>query len=84
MNDQSRTITLDGISYDVGQFSQGVQQAVAIYNAINAQLQTEQLAVVKSQAALQSIGAQIGEAVKKELAEIQAKAAEGAAEAAAE
>lgn len=74
MTEQARTITLDGISYDIAQFSQGVQSAVGIYNAINADLQKEQLAVIKSQAALQSIGAQIGEAVKKELAEIQEKA----------
>jgi hypothetical protein len=77
MTEQARTITLDGISYAVDQFSQGVQQAIGIYNAINAQLQTEQLAVIKSQAALQSIGAQITEAVKKELAD---KAAAAAAE----
>lgn len=74
MTEQARTITLDGISYDIAQFSQGVQSAVGIYNAINADLQKEQVAVVKSQAALQGIGAQIGEAVKKELAEKQAAA----------
>lgn len=62
------TITLDGVQHDVTKFSQGVQQAVAIYNKFNAQLQDEQLAVVKTQAALQTIGAQIGEAVKAELA----------------
>lgn len=63
------TITLDGVQHDVSTFSQGVQQAVAIYNKFNVQLQEEQLAVVKTQAALQTIGAQIGEAVKAELAE---------------
>ena len=77
MTEQARTITLDGISYAVDQFSQGVQQAIGIYNAINAQLQTEQLAVIKSQAAMQSIGGQISEAVKKELADKAAAAAEG-------
>lgn len=74
MTEQARTITLDGISYDIAQFSQGVQSAVGIYNALQADLQKEQLAVIKTQAALQGIGAQIGEAVKKELAEIAAKA----------
>jgi len=74
MTEQARTITLDGISYDIAQFSQGVQSAVGIYNALQADLQKEQLAVIKTQAAMQGIGAQIGEAVKKELAEIQAKA----------
>jgi hypothetical protein len=69
MEKQANTITIDGTSYDVSQFSQGIQNAVGIYNSINADLQREQLAALKSQAALQSIGAQIGEAVKKELAE---------------
>jgi hypothetical protein len=77
MTEQARTITLDGVQYAVEQFSQGVQQAIGIYNAINAQLQTEQLAVIKSQAAMQSIGNQITEAVKKELADKAAAAAEG-------
>ena len=70
----TRTITLDGISYDVAQFSQGVQSAIAVYNQFQADLQREQLAVMKTQGALQSIGGQIGEAVKKELAEKQAAA----------
>lgn len=78
MTEQARTLTLDGISYDVAQFSEGVQQAVGIYNAIQAQLQTEQLAVIKSQAALQSLAGQITTAVRKELDEKKA-AAEGEA-----
>lgn len=74
MQDQARTITLDGISYDVGQFSQGVQNAIGIYNGFNADLQKEQMNVMKTQAAMQTIGAQIGEAVKAELAAKQAEA----------
>ena len=74
MQDQARTITLDGISYDVGQFSQGVQNAIGIYNTFNADLQKEQMNVIKSQAAMQTVGAQIAEAVKAELAEKQAEA----------
>lgn len=73
--DQARSITIDGIAYDLSQFSQGVQQAVGIYNVFNADLQKAQLEVIKSQAALQSVGAQISEAVKKELAERAAAAA---------
>lgn len=76
---EQQTITLDGISYALDQFSQGVQQAVGIYNSFQADLQKAQLEVVKTQAALQNIGSQITEAVKKELAD---KAAAAAAEAA--
>lgn len=74
MTEAAKTITLDGISYDVAQFSQGVQQAIGIYNVFNADLQKAQLDVMKNQAALQTIGAQITEAVKKELADKKAAA----------
>lgn len=67
MSEQTKTLTLDGISYDVAQFSEQVQQGVAVYNTIAAQLQTEQVAVIKSQAALQALGAQLATAVRKEL-----------------
>ena len=66
---EPKTINIDGVSYEVAQFSQGVQQAVAIYNKFNGQLQEQQLEVMKTQAALQQIGGQITEAVKKELDE---------------
>jgi hypothetical protein len=66
--DQARSITVDGISYALDQFTESVQQAVTIYNSFQADLQKAQLDVMKNQAALQSVGAQIGEAVKKELA----------------
>ena len=65
--EQARTINLDGESYDLDQFSPGVQQAVAIYNKFTVQLQDQQLEVMKTQAALQQVGQQITEAVKKEL-----------------
>lgn len=66
---EPRNITIDGISYDVSQFSQGVQQAVAIYNSVQADLAKAQYEAIKSQAALQQIGSQISEAVQKELEE---------------
>jgi len=74
--EQPRTINLDGTSYDIDQFSPGVQQAVFIYNKFSAQLQDQQLEVMKTQAALQQVGQQITEAVQKELAEKEAEAAE--------
>lgn len=74
MSEQIKTITLDGIAYDVAQFSQGVQSAVGIYNTFQADLGREQLAVMKTQGALQTVGMQIAETVKKELAEKKAAA----------
>lgn len=67
--DQTRSITVDGISYDLAQFSDAVKQAVAVYNKFQADLQEAQLEVIKSQSAMQTIGTQIADAVKKELAE---------------
>lgn len=64
---EQRTITLDGVTYEVASFSEGVQQAVTIYNTFTADLQKEQLAVVKTQAAIQNIGAQLAAAIRKEL-----------------
>jgi hypothetical protein len=78
MTEQARTITLDGISYDVDQFTDAVKQAVGIYNSFAADLQKEQVAVVKTQSAMQSLGAQIAAAVRKELDDKKA-AAEAAA-----
>lgn len=83
MTEQARTITLDGVQHDVAQFSEGVQQAVTIYNTFAADLQKAQLEVVKNQAALQSVGNQITAAVKSELA-AKAEAAAAAAAAAEE
>jgi ribosomal protein S16 len=77
--DQARSITVDGISYDVAQFSPEIQQAVGIYNTFAADLQKAQLDVIKCQAALQSVGAQISTAVKAEL-EKKAADAKAAAE----
>ena len=65
--------------FDLGpRLCQGVQQAVGIYNGFQADLNKAQLEVIKCQAAMQSVGGQISEAVKKELAE---KATAAAAEA---
>jgi hypothetical protein len=69
LEQSKQTITLDGQAYPLDQFSPAVQQAVGIYNAIGADLQKAQLDVVKCQSAMQSISAQIGETVKKELAD---------------
>ncbi len=81
MADQARTITLDGVQYAVEQFSQGVQQAVDIYNTFAADLQKAQIEVLKTQAAMQSVSAQISQAVQKELAEKKAAAESAPAEA---
>lgn len=67
MSDLTRTITLDGISYDVAQFSQQVQQAVAIHSSFSADLKKAQLEVLKTQAALKVVTDQISESVQKEL-----------------
>lgn len=67
-----QTINLDGQAYELAQFSQGVQQAAAIYHKFSEQLQDQQLEVMKTQAAMQQVAMQLTETVKRELAEKQA------------
>jgi hypothetical protein len=69
MSEQIQTITFDGTQYPLSDFSPQIAQAVAIYNTFAGELQKEQLAVLKTQSAIQHLSAQISEAVKKELAE---------------
>jgi hypothetical protein len=71
-----KTITLDGVVHDVDKFSDGIKQAVGIYHKFNLQLQDERLAVMKTEAALATIGRQIADAASNEL---KAKEAAGAA-----
>lgn len=73
MEQAQRTITVEGQVHNVDQFSAGIQQAVLIYNKFQQQLQDEQLAVMKTQAALSQVGGQITEGVKQELAAIAAQ-----------
>lgn len=75
-NTKAPSLTLDGVEHEVAQFSPAVQQAVTIYNSFNVDLQKAQLEVLKHQSAMQSIGTQIAEAVKKELAAKEAPEAE--------
>lgn len=63
-------IVIDDVSHDLDQFSPQVKQAVATYNVLLSDLSREQLAVMKTQAAIQMLGGQITEAVKKELQEM--------------
>lgn len=76
MTTQTQTLTVDGITYAVDQFSQQVQSGVQMYSAFQADLQKAQLEVAKTQAAMAMLSGQIQEAVKAELA---AKAADAKA-----
>lgn len=62
-----KTITRDGTSYPVEQFSAEVQHLVAIYNKFQAQLPDLQLEVMKTQAAMNQLNEEIGKYVDKEL-----------------
>lgn len=67
--DQVQQITLDGETYETSTFSPAVQQAVQIHGMFQADLKKAQLDVIKNQAALQTIGNQISEAIRKEIAD---------------
>lgn len=72
--DQPQTINLDGVNYEVTQFSPAVQQAVAIHQRFVTELQDANVEVIKLKAALTTIINQLSDAVKKELADQAGKA----------
>lgn len=63
----TNTLTLDGVQHDVSKFSPTVQHAISIYNRFTSELQEQQLAVLKTQAAIAHFSTQIAAAVKSEL-----------------
>lgn len=70
---QAQTLTLDGITYDLSNFSDEVRAAVGIYNAFNSQLAEERLAVMKTESALAHLGTQLAARAAKELADKKAE-----------
>jgi uncharacterized protein YukE len=59
-------ITVDGTQHAIESLSPAVQQAAAIYQRFQGELQEAQLEVVKLNAAIQQIGNQIAQAIKQE------------------
>lgn len=64
MDQKSQTITVDGHTYELDSLPANIKQAVAIYNRFNNDLNEAQLAVIKCQAAVSTVGQQIAEAIK--------------------
>ena len=61
------TITVAGKEYPVSGFSENVQKLVMIHTEWRNDLQEEQLAVAKTQAALRALDAELTQAVQAEL-----------------
>lgn len=66
---QTKTISLDGVQYDLDRFSHAVQHIVMIHNKFTLDLQEAQLEVMKNQAAIKHVSDQLTEQIKKELME---------------
>ena len=60
-------ITVDGKEYPVSGFSETVQRLVTIHTAWRNDLQTERLAVTKTEAALRGLDAELSQTVQAEL-----------------
>jgi hypothetical protein len=70
------TITIDGAEHAVAGFSDTVQRLVVIHTAWRNDLNTERLAVAKTEAAIRALDAELAQAVAKELAAAAAPAEE--------
>lgn len=64
---KTQFLTLDGVQYNIDEFSHSVAQLVTIYNRFMADLQDNQLELMKTQAAISQITAQLTEQMKLEL-----------------
>lgn len=72
-----QSVTLDGIQYAVTGFSAGVQEAVAIYERFSDDLNTHQYEIIKLNAAMQHLMANINRAVTEEIAAARTPATSG-------
>jgi hypothetical protein len=64
----NQTITIDGIAYDMTQFSDEVKRSVAVYRVISEQMGGQRLELLKSEVTLNHVGNEITTKVKAELA----------------
>lgn len=67
---KTATLTIDGVEYQLDQFSDNVKRLIGIRDVWSAQLNDERLTVAKSETAIQSLDAQLTNLVKTELAEL--------------
>lgn len=70
MSQAIHSLTLDGISYSINQFSPQVQQLTNFYNALFEDQTAETHKLMKTQAAIAQVHSQITELVKFELARL--------------
>ncbi len=68
-NTEVPTVTIDGVTHSVTDFSNEVQQLVGIRNLWGNQLNDERLAAAKTEAALRTLDNQLAELVTKQLDE---------------
>lgn len=67
MENQLKTILIDGQEYDLSMFSPLVQRLTQIILLWEKELQDQRLALAKTEAALREANREIAEAIKKEL-----------------
>jgi hypothetical protein len=67
---QESKIILDGVDYPLEQFSDNVKRLIGVRQVWQNQLEEERLNVAKSEAAIQSLDAQLTNLVKAELEQL--------------
>lgn len=66
---ENTLLSLDGASYDLESFSDEVKNGMAVFNAFTQDLQKEELAVIKTKAAMDTVRMQLVSQVTKEIKE---------------
>lgn len=69
-----KSLTIDGVDYQVADFSESVQRLVQVHTFWRNDLNTERLAVAKTEAAIRNLDAELTQLVA---AELKAKAEAG-------
>lgn len=69
MANEATTLNLDGVSYSLEDFSDAVKNTLAVFNAFAVDLQKEEVAVLKTRAAMDHVRMQLVTQVKAEVTE---------------
>lgn len=73
------TLTVDGTEYPIEQFSDTIRRLVDIHTLWRSELQTERMAVAKTEAAIRALDAELAQNISAELkAQAPAEATEAA------
>lgn len=66
MSEEVKTITIDGVAYEIDKLSDKVKALITIYSEWGVELKTQRMVVAKSEAALRDLSREIITTIKAE------------------